>query len=117
MTVTRPIAEHARRLPGEIALVFEANFLPDLSRNHIHVWWGDKYGVAQVSNNAEPVHGVQQGDWHPTDSYPDYVTTGASSTAVRDGTTTLCVSAADRNHDILDVEVFHCVSVENLLSM
>lgn len=100
----------------EILLTLKANFVPDLSRNHVHVWWGEKYSVEQVSNNAEPVHAVKQGDWHPTDSYPTYVTTGASSTASRDGAITLCVSAADRNHDILDIQKLHCVSVEDVLT-
>jgi len=100
---------------GEVALTLEANFMPDLSKNHVHVWWGEQFSVEQVSNNAETVHGVEQGSWHPTDAYPDYVTQSAASTAVREGATTLCVSAADRNHDILDPARFHCVDVGDAL--
>lgn len=99
----------------ELQVTFEGNFTPDISKNHLHVWWGDKFTVEQVSNNAETVHHVKQGDWHPTDAYPTYVTESAASTSVRDGTTTLCVSAGDRNHDILDVAVFECVDVGDKL--
>jgi hypothetical protein len=95
----------------ELQLTFETNFHPDMSKNHIHVWWGELYTVEQVSNNAEPTYGVKQGDWHPTDEFPTYVTQSAASVTVRDGTRTLCVSAADRNHDILDPKAYDCVDV------
>lgn len=101
---------------GELSLVFDANFSPDMSKNHIHVWWGENYTVEQVSNDAETVHGVKQGDWHPTADYPGYVTTGAASVAARDAATTICVSAADRNHDILDTALVSCTSVADLLA-
>lgn len=99
----------------ELALEFAANFEPDMSKNHIHVWWGENFTVQQVSNNAEPTYGVEQGDWHPTADFPDYVTTGAASTSVRGEAVSLCVSAADRNHDILDPNIVTCYSVEALL--
>jgi hypothetical protein len=99
----------------ELALVFEANFLPDMSKNHIHVWWGENFTVRQVSNNAEPTYGVKQGDWHPTADYPNYVTTGGASTELRGDAVTLCVSAADRNHDILDPEKVACYDAASLL--
>jgi hypothetical protein len=95
----------------ELSVTFEANFLPDMARNHIHVWWGESYTIEQVSNNAEPTYGVKQGDWHPTDEYPDYTTQSAASVAVRNGAHTLCVTAADRNHDILDPKIYHCMDV------
>ncbi|HEU0223752.1 MAG TPA: hypothetical protein VFR34_16285 [Paracoccaceae bacterium] len=98
----------------ELALKFEANFAPDISKNHIHVWWGDNFRIEQVSNNAETVHNVKQGEWHPTADYPDYVTQSAASTSLRGNSGTICVSAADRNHDILDVKVQHCVDVSGL---
>lgn len=99
----------------ELKVVFEANFAPAMSRNHLHVWWGEAFDVRQVSNNAETVHGVTQGSWHPTDDYPNYVTQSAASTGERGEAVSLCVSAADRNHDILDPELLHCVSVEEHL--
>jgi len=95
----------------ELQLTFEANFMPDVSQNHFHVWWGELYEVEQVSNNAEPTYGVKQGDWHPTADFPTYTTQSAASVSVRNGAHTLCVSAADRNHDILDPKVFNCVDV------
>lgn len=95
----------------ELQITFEANFTPDMSKNHFHVWWGELYTVEQVSNNAEPAYGVKQGDWHPTDEFPTYVTQSAASVSVRNDARTLCVSAADRNHDILDPKIFNCVDV------
>lgn len=95
----------------ELELAYEANFSPDVSKNHIHAWWGEIYTVEQVSRNAETVHGVDQGRWHRHDDYPTYVTTEAASTAVREGATTICVSPADRDHNILDVSLYHCVDV------
>lgn len=95
----------------ELQLTLDANFTPDFSKNHVHVWWGELFDVKQVSNNAEPVYKVKQGSWHPTDEYPTYVTQSAASVAARNGAVTLCVSAADRNHDILDPALFECQSV------
>lgn len=99
----------------ELRVALEANFTPDMSRNHVHVWWGENFTVQQVSNNAEPVHKVKQGEWHPTADYPAYVTQSAASTSVRGSAKTLCVSAADRNHDILDVTKVNCVDVSDQL--
>jgi hypothetical protein len=99
----------------ELRLTLEANYTPDMSRNHVHVWWGENFTVEQVSNNAEPVHHVKQGEWHPTADYPDYVTQSAVSTKVRGKAKTICVSAGDRNHDILDVTKFQCMDVSGHL--
>ena len=100
----------------ELAIEFGGNFMPDMSKNHIHVWWGENFTVQQVSNDAETVHGVTQGDWHPTADYPNYVTTGAASVSARETATSVCVSAADRNHDILDVNLVTCRSVADLVA-
>lgn len=99
----------------ELKLTLEANFKPDMSKNHIHVWWGDNYEVRQVSNNAETVYGVKRGVWHPTDEYPVYVTQSGASMKERRSATTLCVSAGDRNHDIIDPSLFECRSVADLV--
>ncbi len=99
----------------ELELTFESNFSPDVSKNHFHVWWGERYTVKQVGRNAETVHGVTQGRWHRHDDYPAYVTKGAASTSVREEAVTVCVSAADRNHNIIDVQVFHCVDASSSL--
>ncbi|MFN0193385.1 MAG: hypothetical protein ACKVP5_15665 [Aestuariivirga sp.] len=100
---------------AELALTLEANFKPDVAKNHVHVWWGENYTVEQVTNNAEPVHKVKQGEWHPTDEYPSYITQSAASVSVRGSAKTLCVSASDRNHDILDTKKFHCMDVSSQL--
>ncbi|WP_188908481.1 hypothetical protein [Aureimonas endophytica] len=100
---------------GELRLTLEANFKPDMSKNHIHVWWGDNFDVKQVSNNAETLYGVKRGVWHPTDEYPVYVTQSGASMKERRNATTLCVSAGDRNHDIIDPALFECRSVADLV--
>jgi hypothetical protein len=99
----------------ELELTFEANFTPDVSKNHLHVWWGEKYTVKQAGRGAKPVFGVEKGAWHRHDDYPTYVTQGAASTGVRDGAVSLCVSSADRDHNILDVETYHCVDISDHL--
>ena len=99
----------------ELQITFEANFSPDLSKNHVHIWWGEQYTVKQVGRNAEPEFGVTQGKWHLTDNYPVYVTQGAASVGARGDAKTLCVSAADRDHNILDANAFHCVDVSQQL--
>ena len=98
----------------ELALMFEANFKPDVSKNHLHVWWGEQYDIKQVGRNAKDF-GVEKGKWHRHDDYPDYTTTGAASTSIRDGASTICVTAADRNHNILDVALYHCVDASGHL--
>ncbi len=104
-----------QRSGDELEVTFNANYTPDVSKNHIHVWWGESFTVEQVGRNAEPVHGVTQGRWHRHDDYPKYVTQGAASTSVREEATTLCVSAADRDHNILDVTIFDCRDVSDHL--
>ncbi len=99
----------------ELELTFESNFTPDVSKNHFHVWWGEKYTVKQAGRGAKPLYGVEKGAWHRHDDFPTYVTQGAASTGVRDGAVSLCVSAADRDHNILDVETYHCVDVSDHL--
>ena len=103
------------RSGAELELTFDANFTPDNSKNHFHVWWGENFTVEQVGRNAEPLYGVKQGRWHRHDDYPTYVTQGAASMSVRGDAVTLCVSAADRNHNILDVKIYHCVNVKDKL--
>jgi hypothetical protein len=104
-----------KKAGSELELTFEANYKPDMSKNHIHVWWGENYKVEQVTSNAETVYHVKQGEWHPTGDYPVYVTTSAASTAVRGSAKTLCVSPADRDHNILDVKIFQCLDVSEYL--
>ena len=101
------------RAGDELALTLESNFTPDVSKNHFHVWWGENFTVEQVGRNAQTVHGVKQGRWHRHADYPTYITQGAASTSVRGDAVTICVSPADRNHNILDVKVLHCVDVSD----
>jgi hypothetical protein len=100
----------------ELSVTLEANYQPDNARNHLHMWWGEQYEVRQVGRNASSEHGVEQGKWHRHDDYPVYITSGAASIAVRDGSTTLCVTAADRGHNVIDAEQFHCMDVSQHLN-
>ena len=99
---------------NELALSFEANFKPDVSKNHLHVWWGENYDVKQVGRNAK-AFGVEKGKWHRHDDYPDYTTTGAASTSIREDAVTICVTAADRDHNVLDADLYHCVDASSHL--
>lgn len=108
ITITDAMAEEE-----ELKVSWEANFEPDVSRNHIHIYW-DTYTADQVSSDAED-RGVTQGDWHPTDAYPEYVTESAASVANRGDSTTLCVTAADRDHVVLDSSVVNCRDVSSAL--
>lgn len=97
----------------ELEVTWEANFLPDVSRNHIHIYW-DTFQAAEVSSDAE-ANGFTQGDWSPTDSYPTYVTESGSSVVNRGDSTTLCVTAADRDHAVLDATAVDCRDVGSSL--
>lgn len=99
----------------ELELTFKSNFSPDVSKNHLHVWWGELYTVKQVGRNAEPEFKVKQGRWHRHDDYPTYITQGAASTGVRAGAVTMCVTAADRDHNVLDANIYNCVDVSDKL--
>ncbi len=107
--------ERVARSGEELEITFISNFTPDVSKNHFHVWWGENFTVQQVGRNAEPVYNVKQGRWHRHDDYPTYITQGAASTKVRGQATTVCVSAADRHHNILDVKKYHCVDASQHL--
>jgi hypothetical protein len=103
--------------PGdELELTFEPNFQPDVSKNHFHVWWGELYTVEQVGRNAQSTFGVEKGRWHRHDDYPKYITTNAASTGMRDGATTICVTAADRGHNVLDAKLYHCMDASDYLN-
>ena len=64
-------------------MTWTANFRPDFSRNHVHVYW-DTFTADQVSNDAA-ARGVEQGSWHPTDEYPEYTTESEASVHERNG--------------------------------
>ena len=97
----------------EIAVTWEANFVPDVSKNHIHVYW-DLYTADQVSSDAE-ARGVSQGEWVPTDVVPTYVTESAVAVATRGDSTTICVTAGDRDHAVIDAALVDCRDVADLL--
>lgn len=97
----------------EMKISFDANYSPDVSRNHFHVYW-DTFTAKQVSDDAEPRFHVTQGAWVPTGDNP-FTTTDAVSVSVRKGSTTVCVTAGDRNHNVIDPALFDCRAVADLL--
>jgi hypothetical protein len=98
----------------ELEITFKANFMPDVSKNHLHNWWGESFDVKQVGRNAG-TFGVEKGKWHRHDDYPNYTTTGAASTSIRGSAVTVCVTAADRNHNVLNATLFNCVDASSYL--
>jgi len=104
----------AEKEGGEIKLGFTANYTPDISRNHFHVYW-DRFDAKQVSNDAQTKHGVVQGDWEPTADDP-FTTAGTVSLSVRESSARVCVTAGDRDHNVLDPGVVDCRDVGALLS-
>jgi len=105
-----------KKSADELELTLDANYTPDNARNHLHMWWGEQYIPQQVGRNAKNEYNVDQGKWHRHDDYPVYVTSGAASTGIRDGAVTLCVTAADRDHNVIDADVFHCMDVADYLT-
>ena len=98
---------------AELKLTWTANFKPAESRNHIHVYW-DTFSAEQVSNDAAS-RGVTQGEWVPTDAYPNFVTAGPVSVTTRGSSTTVCVTAGDGDHNVIDPKITNCRSVAGLL--
>jgi hypothetical protein len=107
----------AERSGEEIALVFETNYTPDFERNHMHVFWDSQEPGAVSSDFAEKGFAVQ-GKWHPTDEYPGYSTQADASIAseFRGDSTTLCVTAGDTDHAVIDPTLVDCRDVSELLS-
>jgi hypothetical protein len=97
----------------ELLITWSANFTPDFSKNHIHVFW-DTYTADQVTDDAA-ARNQTQGEWVPTGDYPEFVTEGAVSKSVRGSSTTVCVSAADRDHNVIDSTIVDCRDVSTLL--
>ena len=102
---------------GEIQLTFNANFTPDFEQNHIHVYW-DSQETGAVSSDYEAKGFDVQGKWHPTDEYPVYVTQSDASVGSdsRGESTTVCVTAADTDHAVIDASIYVCEDVAELLS-
>lgn len=97
----------------ELRLTWDANFAPDFSKNHVHVFW-DTYTADEVTDDAA-ARGETQGEWVPTGDDPEFVTEGAVSTTVRGDSTTICVTAADRGHNVLDSSIVDCLDVSEHL--
>lgn len=97
----------------ELLVTWSANFVPDFSKNHIHVYW-DTYTAGEVSSDAT-ANGLEQGVWVPTDAYPTYTTDEVVSTSARDDSTTLCVTTSDGDHNVIDKSIVNCVDVSTYL--
>lgn len=103
----------AERQGSELQLTFEANFAPDLARNHFHVYW-DNFSAQQVSSDAGARFGVRQGEWSETDENP-FTTNGATSVTVQGNSMIICVTAADLNHSVIDPQHSDCFDVGELV--
>jgi hypothetical protein len=110
---TIAIADVTSTDDGELELTFDANFIPDFSANHIHIYW-DSFTADQVSADAAD-RDVEQGAWVATDAYPTYTTEADVSIATRGDSETLCVTAGDGDHNVLDSSIFECISVTDSL--
>jgi hypothetical protein len=102
---------------GELAVSFEANFTPDFERNHIHVFW-DSQESGAVGSDFQQAGFEVQGKWHPTDDYPDYVTQADASVSseFRGDATTLCATAGDTDHAVIDPTIVECLDVAEYLN-
>lgn len=102
---------------GEIGITFDANYSPNFERNHIHIFW-DSQEAGAVSSDFQERGFAEQGKWHPTDEYPNYVTQADASVSseFRGDSTTLCVTAADTDHAVINADIVHCRDVAELLS-
>lgn len=103
----------AERQEGELQLTFEANFAPDLARNHFHVYW-DNFSAQQVSSDAGARFGVRRGDWSEAEENP-FTTNGATSVTARGNSMIICVTAADLNHSVIDPQYSDCFNVGELI--
>jgi hypothetical protein len=97
---------------SELRVTWTANYAPDFSKNHIHVYWS-KFTADQVSDDAAK-RKVVQGEWEPTDAYPTYLTEGAVSTKARGGSAKICVTAGDRDHIVIDSSIVNCRDISDL---
>ena len=97
----------------ELRITWDANFEPDFSKNHLHVYW-DTYTADQVTNDAVD-RNETQGEWVPTADYPEFVTQDVVSTSARGDSTTICVTAGDRDHNVIDSTIVDCRDVSTLL--
>lgn len=98
---------------GELTLDLEANYAADVSANHFHVYW-DHFTAQQVSDDAERRFGVSPGDWVPTGDDP-YTTADATSVTERVDSSRICVTAGDRDHNVIDPKLYQCTDVSAFL--
>ena len=84
----------------ELKITWEANFVPDASNNHIHVYW-DTYTADQVSNDAA-ARGVDQGEWVPDRRLPRLRHRGGHVGGEARRLDDLCVTAGDSDHNVID---------------
>jgi hypothetical protein len=104
----------AEKSGAELRVFLAANFDPSVSKNHFHIYW-NRWQADQVSNDAESLRGVEQGEWVPTDVSHGFVTQGAVSVKLRGTSHTLCVTAGDHNHNVIDSSIVDCRDVSGLL--
>lgn len=89
---------------GELLITWTAEgFVPDTAATHAHFYWGI-YDAEQVGTNA-----VDRAPWELTDDQP-FVPGGELRLANRPaGADTVCVTAADSAHAVIEPANHHCV--------
>ncbi len=97
----------------ELTLTFSSNFTPELSGNRFHVYW-DRFEARQVSSDAASKHGVAQGEWQPTADNP-FTTTGPAAVGRRGESTAICVTAGDKDNNVIDPAAAECRDVAGFL--
>ena len=99
----------------ELVVAIEANWIQATSGIHAHYFWSPTYSAENAGGDALARFGVPSGSWDLDDRYPDYTTENGASVALRGAATELCVTAADRFHNVIDPTLFSCINVTNAL--
>ena len=100
---------------GEVVVSLEANWVMAEFGDHAHFYWSPNYSAEQVGGDSSERFGVTVGSWDLDARYPVYVTENGASLALRGSATDMCVTPADRNHNVIDPTVVSCISVVEAL--
>ena len=71
--------------------------------------------MAGSNCNDAAARGEVQGEWVPTDDDPVFVTGDVVSTTKRGSSTKVCVTAGDRDHNVIESSIVNCRDVADLL--
>lgn len=103
----------AERQGEELLLSLQANFAPDLARNHIHIYW-DNFSAEQVGSDSPARFGVRQGEWAEVER-TSFATSGRVSVSARGESMMICATAADLDHRVINPRQSDCFEVGELV--